>query len=76
MKKINNKKEFEDFYPYENKQGIKNYPKEYPCICTWEEDGGGLMGEYRQVYVLYYPKNVSTVEEAFEIGLSKKFEKL
>ena len=76
MKKVNNKKEFKDFYPYEDKSKIKTYPKEYPCIVNWEYEGGGLMGEYKQVYVLYYPKNVSTIEEAFEMGLIKKFEKL
>ncbi len=72
---INNKQEYEEFYPYENKQGIKKYPDEYPCVCTWEFEGGGLMGEYKQVYVAYFPKNVS-VEEAFILGLKRKFEPL
>lgn len=76
MKKISNKEEFEQFYPYENKTSIKKYPKEYPCICDWENEGGGLMGEYKQMYVLYYPKNISTIEQAFELGVAKKFEKL
>jgi hypothetical protein len=75
MEVINNKQEYEDFYPYKNKAGIKQYPNEYPCVCTWEEEGGGLMGEYRQVYVLYFPKDV-TVEEAFLLGLSQNWKKL
>jgi hypothetical protein len=75
MRIINNQQEYEEFYPYENKAGIKQYPKEYPCVCTYEQEGGGLMGEYWQMYVAYYPKNVS-VEEAFLLGLKRKFEPL
>lgn len=72
---INNKQEYEDFYPYANKAGIKQYPKEYPCVCTYEQEGGGLVGEYWQMYVLYFPKDV-TVEEAFFLGVKRKWEKL
>jgi hypothetical protein len=72
---INNKQEYEDFYPYANKAGIKEYPKEYPCVCTWEDEGGGLMGEYRQMYVLYFPKDV-TVEEAFLLGVKRNWQPL
>jgi hypothetical protein len=64
---INNKEEYEEFYPY-SKDKIKEYPKEYPCICSWSTEGGGLMGEYRQVYVIYFPKNL-TADEAFLKGL-------
>ena len=35
MKLINDKKEFEEFYPYDKKY-IKEYPKEYPCIVKCE----------------------------------------
>ena len=60
---INNKKDFENFYPY-SKDQIKEYPNEYPCVCAIEEKGGGLMGEYIEVFVTYFPKNV-TIKEAF-----------
>lgn len=70
---INNKEEFEQFYPY-SKDQIDNYPKEYPCMCNWFEEGGGLMGEYRQVYVLYYPKDVD--KKSFEQGVRARVEKL
>ena len=73
MRVINNQQEFEDFFPYDNKASIKQYPKEYPCVCTWETEGGGIMGDYRQVYVAYFPKNVS-VEEAFVLGLKQPLE--
>ena len=68
MKIINNKEEFESFYPYDDKKHIKNFPKEYPCVAKWEDEGGGLMGDYRQVYVAYFPKN-TTSDESFLIGL-------
>jgi hypothetical protein len=71
---INNKEEFENFYPY-SKDQIKEYPSEYPCVCTWEEEGGGLMGEYKVVYVTYFPKNV-TIEEAFLQGLNPKWKNI
>ena len=64
---INNKTEFEEWYPYAAKY-IDEYPKEYPCICKVEVEGGGLMGDYRQVYVAYYPKDVMP-DDAFEEGL-------
>jgi hypothetical protein len=73
MKVINNQKEYEEFYPYENKAGIKQYPNEYPCVCNYEQEGGGLMGEYWQMYVIYFPKNV-TVEEAFLLGLKRNWQ--
>jgi hypothetical protein len=38
-----------------------------------EFEGGGLMGDYKQVYVAYLPKNIS-VEEAFVLGLKQPFE--
>ena len=71
---INNKEEFQDFYPY-SKDQIDEYPSEYPCVCVCEEEGGGLMGEYKVVYVTYFPKNV-TIEEAFLQGMKPKWEKL
>ena len=74
MKIINNKEEFEIFYPYKRKD-IEEYPAEYPCICKWEDEGGGLTGEYRQVYVLYYPKGL-TPEEAFYEGLKGRWIKM
>ena len=75
MKVINNKQEYVDFYPYENKAGIKEYPSEYPCVCKVEIEGGGLMGDYRQVYVIYFPKDVS-IEEAFLLGLKENWKKI
>jgi hypothetical protein len=71
---INNKEEFENFYPY-SKDQIKEYPKEYPCVCSWSEEGGGLMGEYKIIYATYFPKNVTT-QEAFIQGMTPKWEKL
>ena len=71
---INNKKEFEEFYPY-SKDQIKNYPKEYPCLCKWTWEGGGLMGEYKQTHVLYFPKNI-TIEKAFLLGVKSQWEEL
>jgi hypothetical protein len=68
---INNKEEFEEFYPY-SKDQISKYPSEYPCLCSWSNEGGGLMGEYKQVRVIYFPKNV-TVEEAFLLGIKKQW---
>ena len=64
---IKNKDDFEEFYPYDKKY-IDKYPNEYPCVCKWENEGGGLMGDYRQVYVTYFPKNISS-NDAFLIGL-------
>jgi hypothetical protein len=72
---INNKEDYEAFYPYP-KGKIKEYPREYPCICIWKEEGGGLMGEYRQVYVTYFPKDVETIQEAFIQGVNAKWEKI
>ncbi len=73
--KINNKKEFEDFYPYEV-QYIDEYPKEYPCICKIEYEDYGLMGDSKQVYVAYYPKttdnNASFLEGLFYTWISLK----
>lgn len=74
MKIINNKEEFKKFYPYDNKKNI-TYPKEYPCIAKWEHEGGGLVGEYKQVYVAYYPKNISA-NDAFFKGLNYSWEPL
>lgn len=71
---INNKKDFENFYPY-SKDQIKEYPSEYPCVCALEEKGGGLMGEYIEVFVTYFPKNV-TIKEAFIQGMKPKWIKL
>jgi len=71
---ITNDKEFEEFFPYPKKY-IKNYPKEYPCICRRSLEGGGLTGEYYNVYVTYFPKNV-TPNEAFLIGLNPHWELL
>lgn len=76
MKVINNQEEYKEFFPYENKESIKEYPTEYPCICTWEEEGGGLMGEYRQMYVIYFPKDDVSVNEAFLLGLKSNWKKL
>lgn len=69
---VNSKEEFEEFYPY-SKDQIGEYPKEYPCVCKWMWEGGGLMGEYKQVYVIYFPKNV-TINEAFIKGLESNWE--
>jgi len=71
---VNNNEEFENFYPYDKKY-IKEYPKEYPCVVKWEYEGGGLMGDYRQVYVAYFPKNL-TPNEAFVKGLRYVWKKL
>lgn len=71
---INNKKEFEEFYPYD-KQYIDEYPKEYPCIVRWDTQGGGLMGDYKQVYIAYYPNNLSP-NKSFEEGLFYEWELL
>jgi hypothetical protein len=70
MKVINNKEEFEEFFPYPKKDQIREYPKEYPCVCKWEHEGGGLMGDYRQPYVAYFPKE-GTLQDAFLDGLKQ-----
>jgi len=72
---INNQEEYKDFFPYANKESIKEYPTEYPCVCKVEIEGGGLMGDYRQLYVIYFPKDVS-IEEAFLLGLKSNWKKL
>lgn len=51
------------------------YPKEYPCICKIVEEGGGLMGEYYEMHVAYFPKNV-TIKDAFIMGINNPFKKL
>jgi hypothetical protein len=48
MKIINNKKEFEEFYPYDKKY-IKEYPQEYPCIAKWEYEERGIMSKLSHV---------------------------
>lgn len=65
---INNKKEFENFYPY-SKDQIDEYPKKYPCVVKIENEGGGLMGDYLQVYVAYFPEK-KTSYESFLCGLN------
>lgn len=72
--KINNKEEFTEFYPYEEKY-IDEYPTEYPCVCKVECEGGGLAGDYNQVYVAYYPKNM-TSDDSFLMGLYYKWNPL
>ena len=57
MKVINIKEEFENFFPYAKKY-IKEYPKEYPCIAKLSLEGGGIMGDYWELYIAYYPKKV------------------
>jgi hypothetical protein len=71
IKRITSHEEYEEFYPH-HKRFIKNYPKEYPCICWWQYRGET---EYCQAYVVYYPNNIS-VEEAFWFGLTAKPEEL
>ena len=50
---INNKEEFEKFYPYK-KEHIEEYPKEYPCMCKVQEESIGVMGYEWKVYVAYH----------------------
>lgn len=69
---INNKKEFEEFYPYEKKY-IEEYPKEYLCVVKSKSEGGGISGYYEQVYVAYYPKNLP-LNKIFEAGLFYEWE--
>ena len=64
---IGNKKEFENFYPYDKKDIIE-YPKEYPCICKVQEEDRGIMGYEKQVYVAYFPKTL-TANNSFLEGL-------
>lgn len=71
MKLINDKKEFEEFYPYDKKH-IKEYPKEYPCIVKCESEERGLMGDEKVVYVAYYPNKNSSNDLFFE-GLNYKW---
>jgi hypothetical protein len=68
---INNKEEYEKFYPY-SKDNIKEYPKEYPCVIRKYYHDAGLMGTYWEVDVLYFPKNL-TVNEAFIQGLNPEW---
>jgi hypothetical protein len=69
---INNKEEFEKFYPY-SKEHIKKYPKEYPCVCKIEWTDCDLMGDYSQVYITYFPQ-ITDVREAFIKGLEVEWE--
>jgi hypothetical protein len=69
---INNKEEFEKFYPYDKKY-ITEYPSEYPCVVKVEFIDGGLAGDYKQVYVAYFPKNI---KDSFIYGLSNPWLKI
>lgn len=71
---INNKEEYEIFHPYSNDR-IQEYPTEYPCVCKITYEEGGLMGDYKLIWVIYFPKNV-TVEDAFVLGLNGNWIKL
>ena len=71
---INNAQEFENFYPYDKKY-IEEYPKEYPCVVKVESEGGGLMGDYKQVYIAYYPKNLN-YRDTFLAGLTYNWKPL
>lgn len=74
--RIDNKEEFEQFYPYKDKTNI-NYPEKYPCLCYWEEEGGGLTGYYKQIYVLYLPEDLTPrEEEVFLMGLRACYKRL
>lgn len=68
MKIINNKTEFEEFYPYD-KKNIKVYPKEFPCVVKHIFADGGLMGDSIETYVAYFPVGVNS-DVAFLIGLN------
>lgn len=74
MKVVNNDQEYEEFYPYD-KKNIRKYPKEYPCCVGMSLEGGGLTGEWWDIHVAYFPKNVTT-DEAFLIGLGDPWELL
>ena len=65
--KINNKEEFENFYPYDKKY-INEYPREYPCIVRCIFIDGGLMGDSKEIQVAYYPKKVEC-SDIFQEGL-------
>ncbi len=68
MKQINNPEEFKKFYPYNPSLPKKSeYPTTYPCFCEIMTDGGGLMGEYMYVKIIYPPKDVDL--KSFELGL-------
>jgi hypothetical protein len=58
-KVINNKEEFEKFYPYDKKY-IKEYPKEYPCICKNVDHDGGIMGDWKETIIVYSPDDVDS----------------
>jgi len=64
---INNKKEFEKFFPYD-KSNIKEYPKEYPCVCKIETIDGGLRGEFYELYVMNFPIKNRLLENTFLCG--------
>lgn len=73
---INNNEEYEQFYPYKDKTNIK-YPEKYPCLCYWEEEGGGLTGYYKQIYVLYFPEGLTPNEqEIFLMGARSSYKEL
>jgi hypothetical protein len=71
---VNSKEEFEEHYPY-SKDQIREYPQEYPCVMGIFWEGGGLMGDYKQVYVAYFPKNMSS-NDAFLYGMSQPWKML
>jgi hypothetical protein len=71
---INNKKEFEEIYPYD-KNYIQEYPIEYPCVVKIEHEDCGLFGDYKRLYVAYFP-NTKKIKQAFIDGLNYKWKPL
>jgi hypothetical protein len=56
MNIINNKKDYEDNYPYDFKP--KRYPTEYPCIMNVKSHDAGLMGSCKNIHFYYPPQNI------------------
>lgn len=72
MTKINNAKEWEDFYHYKSKP--RKYPKSYPCYARKESEDCGIMGSAWYHYACYAPNSEVSPTEAFELGLGAQWE--
>jgi len=61
MRRINNAKEFKEFYPYKSPPNkspcppVGEYPKAYPCFADIVHEDGGIGGDYMWVNIVYPP---------------------
>ena len=60
---INNREEYLEFWPYENKASCKRFPKEYPCFCERVLKDCGIMGDFWEIEIIYIPKDLKSDRE-------------